>query len=283
MRRASQNVATLREGDNLLLSFGYDFCAEHEFGIGKLRSAFGVSNDETDLTVQRYAVTTGSPEKAQLIETPVKTTDYSSGRGKSASHKRLFLLGGDEGPYGAQTVEEFVAGYRESYPSKDKPQAHWDEGAFLFSAPKGGPDDFIIRSIHTALIENDALIYLAGSSNPFGGSGLVIVRRSTIPRKLIDQMESGFRDRKAIKDAAEATGIRERIERWARSKGGYGRGFYALSPDTISANRRDDSKHPVMFWLNPQDQQNNNHGWFTVEELELWMEGKGPVPKRAAA
>jgi len=283
MRRANQNTATLREGDNLLLSFGFDFCAEHEFGIDKLRSAFGISNDQSDLTVQRCAITTGTPEKAHLVEAPAKAIDYSSGRGKSTTHKRLFLLGGNEGPFGDQTMEQFVTGYRDSYPDKDKPQAHWDEGAFMFSAPKGGPDDFIIRSIHSALIENDALIYLAGSSNPFGGSGLVIVRRSTIPRKLVDQMESGFRDQKVLKDAAEATGIRERIEAWARAKGGYGKGFYALSPRVTSADRRDASKHPVMFWLNPHDQQNNNAGWFTVEELELWMEGKGPVPKRAAA
>lgn len=283
MRRANQNVATLREGDNILLSFGYDFCAEHEFGIRQLRQVFGVSNDENDLTVQRYAVTAGSSEKVHLVEASVKATDYSSGRGKNASHKRLFLLGGIEGPFGEQTMEQFVTGYRDSWPAKDKPQAHWDEGAFLFSAPKGGPDDFIIRSIHAALIENDALIYLAGSSNPFGGSGLVIVRRSTIPRKLVDLMESGFRDQKALKDAAEATGIRERVEAWSRAKGGYGKGFYALSPRMIPDERREASKHPVVFWLNPMDQQNNNFGWFTVEELELWMEGKGPIPRKAAA
>lgn len=281
MRRANSNVGTLREGENLLLSFGYDFCAEHEFGIKRLRQVFGISSDEGDLTIQRYAVTTGSAEMVRLVEAPVKTVDYSSGRGKSASHKRLFLLGGNERPYHDQTMEQFVTGYGDSYPDKDKPQAHWDEGAFLFSAPKGGPDDFTIRAVHDALIANDALIYLASSGNPFGGSGLVIVLRSTIPRKLTDQMEAGFRARKALAEAAEATGIRTRVEEWGRSKS-HSRAFFALSPKWMFENRGGESRHPVIYWLNPCDQQNNNSGWFTVEELEAWMEGKGPIPKRAA-
>jgi hypothetical protein len=54
-------------------------------------------------------------------------------------------------------------------------------------------------------------------------------------------------------------------------------GYYALSPSWLKSDR--ESKHPVMFWLNPMDQQDNNYGWFTVEELEQWIQGKGPIPK----
>jgi hypothetical protein len=38
-----------------------------------------------------------------------------------------------------------------------------------------------------------------------------------------------------------------------------------------------------MYFLNPMRQQENNFGWFTVEELEQWMEGKGPIPGKKKA
>jgi hypothetical protein len=280
MRRANSSIAVLVDVQNVLLSFGYDYCAEHEFGTARLQQAFGISGDKNDLTIQRYAVTRTA--NLHLIEAEVVSEDWSARKPKKLKHKRLFLLGGDEEPYN-QTMEEFVTGYRDSHPKPNMPQAHWDEGAFLFSVPMGGVDEEAVRSIHQALLDHDALIYLAGSSNLIGGSGLVIARRSTIPKELTDQMEEAFRDQKALADASEATGIRTRVEEWSRGKGAFGKGYYALSPSWAAGDQRAKTKHSVIYFLNPADQQNNNFGWFTVEELELWMKGKGPIPKRAAA
>jgi len=44
----------------------------------------------------------------------------------------------------------------------------------------------------------------------------------------------------------------------------------------------DDTEHPVIFFLNPKDQVNNNHGWFTVEDLDKWISGTGPVIRKTA-
>ena len=54
-----------------------------------------------------------------------------------------------------------------------------------------------------------------------------------------------------------------------------GRAYLCLSPQWISGDRK--SQHPVMYWLNPADQDKNNAGWFTVEELDQWIAGTGPV------
>lgn len=281
MRRASHNVGAFTEHGISLLSFGYDHCAEHEFGIKRLRAVMGVSGDEADLTVQRLAVTKADESNLTLVEADVTATDYTARRPKKVKHRRLYLLGGEERPYN-QTVEQFVTGYRDSYPQADKPEAFWDEGAFLFSAPIGAVAEAAIRDVHAALLQGDALLYLAGSSNPFGGSGLVIARRSTVPAAMIETIEAGFRDHKALTDAAEATGIRKRVDEWGKTRSGFwGSAYHALKPKWMFEDRKVESAHPVIFWLNPTNQQGNNYGWFTVEELEQWMEGKGPIPKAA--
>lgn len=281
MRRASSNVGVITEHGISLLSFGYDHCAEHEFGIKRLRAVMGVSGDEADLTVQRLAVTKADETNLTLVEADVTVTDYTARRAKKVKHRRLYLLGGEERPYN-QTVEQFVTGYRDSYPQADKPEAFWDEGAFLFSAPIGSDDERVLRDAHTALLAQDALLYQASSGNPFGGAGLVIVRRSTLPAALVEAMEAGFRDQKALKDAAEATGIRKRVDEWGKTRSGFwGSAYHALKPKWMFDARKAESAHPVIFWLNPTDQQGNNYGWFTVEELEQWMKGHGPIPKAA--
>ena len=276
MRRASKNVAVYTEEGTALLSFGFDFCSEHDWGIKGIRRSFGISCDEDDLTVGRFAVTRADKSNLQLIEAKNQKKEH-----------RIYLLGGVERFYD-QTPEQYVTTHREAYDIAGEPTSLWDERAFMFSVPKSSAASDVVRSIYKALIDKDALIYLARSGNPFGGSGLVIVRRSTVPMLTIQEMEDGFADQKRLKEASDAIGIRDRVNEWGRSKNTFGGAFFALSPRWLkegftTKNGTRKSAHPVIYWLNPYDQQNNNSGWYTVEELEQWMQGRGPIPKRPAA
>ena len=51
-----------------------------------------------------------------------------------------------------------------------------------------------------------------------------------------------------------------------------------MSPRKISPHSEKTSAHPYWFLLNPHNQQHVNFGHFTVEELEQWIECKGPIP-----
>ena len=51
--------------------------------------------------------------------------------------------------------------------------------------------------------------------------------------------------------------------------------YYALS-----LRWKDDDKKEVIFWLNPMEQDKNNFGWFTVEDLKDWAKGKGKIPMK---
>jgi len=54
-----------------------------------------------------------------------------------------------------------------------------------------------------------------------------------------------------------------------------------LSPEWARnlSNLEGGTKYPVMFWLNPQEQNKYRCGWFTVEELTEWAEDKGTIIK----
>lgn len=56
--------------------------------------------------------------------------------------------------------------------------------------------------------------------------------------------------------------------------------MFALSPSRPLATNEKKSKYDLRYWLNPMEQRHNNSGYFTVEELEQWIENKGPIPKK---
>ena len=55
--------------------------------------------------------------------------------------------------------------------------------------------------------------------------------------------------------------------------------YMALSPKKMSKHTEKKSAHPYWYWLNPHNQQHVNFGWYTVEEIEQWLDEKGPIPK----
>jgi hypothetical protein len=116
---------------------------------------------------------------------------------------------------------------------------------------------------------------------------LVLAVTSKVPEELNKGMVEGDLDFIKLEEAVKRTGIVEKLKKAGnkarnKSTSPYTQtfGYYALSPKW--EQKDSNSKHPVVFFLNPMDQSNNNHGWFTVEDLELWIKGKGPIPKEGA-
>jgi len=70
------------------------------------------------------------------------------------------------------------------------------------------------------------------------------------------------------------------------------RNYFGMDSNKNGIEKRKITKIPVPFseysrelrflsfyWLNPMEQKIHNYGWFTVEDLLLWAENKGPIPK----
>jgi hypothetical protein len=111
--------------------------------------------------------------------------------------------------------------------------------------------------------------------NPFSPGGLAIAIPSRIPAEQLVAMRDADVDRRTLLDAAASTGIEQRLEQ-------AGLRWYALSPKWAAGEQAERTIHKVVFWLNPQAQSKNNCGWFTVEDLDQWIAGEGPVPKEKA-
>ena len=159
----------------------------------------------------------------------------------------------------------------------------WDDGDFKVAAWTPEAHD-ILRAFAAAAERGDLTVFTGHppctSDNPFRHSGLNICITSRIPRFMREKIEAEDANAEALAQAVAECGIVERIDACPHV------GYYALTPNwrlnTVLRDGKDvpaRTVHPVMFHLNPHDRARNNHGWHTVEELDEWIAGKGPIPK----
>jgi hypothetical protein len=164
----------------------------------------------------------------------------------------------------------------------------WDGDSCLIRV-KGEENFKKLRLIYNELINGNCAVWLGGGG-VFQNAGLCFAIINKIPEKNLKEMRDGDIDREKLNHASEATGIKKKIdeanEQWRNiqevesGRSCYDRkwGYYALSPRWANSDEKKKTKHPVVYWLNPMHQDRNNFGWFTVEDLEKWLEGKGPIP-----
>lgn len=258
------------EGGKLIaVSLGADYCAEHECGIGPLREAFGLGGAERETTVgiERYQVTQ-APKALHLIEGEGHTCllyypYYEEGRDLPRDLTPLKLWKGDDDydPKDKNKVESFVSG--------------WSDGTFGVYARGEGRE--YLRELHAAFLDGDAAIWLAGGDSPFGRSGLILGIVSRAPEDAKENMAEAHRAWIRLAETEEAveaeTGVKAKLA-------AAGCRYYACSARLRGPESFADmpTKYPVVYWLNPQDQQRNHYGYVSVEDLLAWAKGEGPIP-----
>jgi hypothetical protein len=148
----------------------------------------------------------------------------------------------------------------------DKLWTGWSEESFgMFSAVD--KDKKRIKEIYDNLEKLNCAIWLGGGG-VFKNAGLVIGIINRLPAHVSKAWETHDRESLELKQFVKATEIEETLKK-ANLR------YFALAPEW-----KDKGKKELRFWLNPFDQDINNSGWFTLEELRLWVEGKGPIPKK---
>tara|TARA_B100000614_G_scaffold262909_1_gene300571 strand:+ start:116830 stop:117651 length:822 start_codon:yes stop_codon:yes gene_type:complete len=269
---------------------GADFCAEHEFGIKRLREMLGIiDRDKADRTkvfgADRYKVNAVDPKLFWFKELKSRHDAVlicSSHIGSDWHAEQRAKL--EKGSFD-KFCQNFEIDIHKPFREDDEPQVlatAWDEGSFGIHA-KGKEGVEYLRRLYQAFLDNDVVVYLGAPPLPaFSNSSLNLMIASQIPQEGLDQMETCDREAWELKRDAEKTGIEERLRK-------AGCRFYALSPrrglleSRVSHGKIPPSKHDIMFWLNPMEQNRYDHGWFTVEELDLWIKGEGPVIKKKEA
>lgn len=239
------------------INFGYDFCAEHEFGIAGIREGFGIKTYTGNQTINAIKKFVGTLKPTLGIDARLIT------------QKPLTLQFRQKG--------DFCAVY---YASSKFSDSILEEGikslAWEMNKPHGkdllcywGDDSFMIITtnqdyyllIRKAFAENNIAIFTAGKN------GLVICMPNKLDDRTKTELYSSDLNMWELKQASDETGI-ERELKSAKKE------MLVLTPGWKNRTTKE-----VHYWMNPKDQQKYNHGWFTAAELKEWINEKGPIIK----
>ncbi len=269
MKTATQtNCRILKDGDVVYGVFlAADFTAEHENGISGMKSCFGISHDPQTFADQKITRNGGI---VSVIRSTRKEKLYQKNKVEERKTESALLLA-------SESTRDLCFDLTSRFNEDVLITGAFDEREFTIRG-YGVPGIAAVEIIAEGFKEDDIAIWLGGGgANPFERGGLVIARYSMVPQNLVETFDKGLAEARLLKEAGDATGIRELIT--DKIKGRYGVAFFALSPKWAFGDFKNKTAHPVVYWLNPFDQQNNNYGYFTVEELEQWTRGEGPIPK----
>lgn len=257
MKRTNEPKWIFRPGTEELagVALGSDFCAEHEWGVEKMRRAFGC--DEKRDGIERRLVR-NLPEDLRLVSSPKFDAVFLS---PSASYFKQ----------PADWVREELRWYGDNkYADPEAPKlvCAWDEGSFGIVAygKKKELDRVRILQLWEAFQRKDIAFWANVGVFHIGG-GLIFCIASKVPDEDKKATLEADLDRKVMLKAAEQTGIEAELTK-------AGKRWFALSPRWA-----DEKKTDLKFWLNPYEQDRHAAGWFTVEELKLWAKDSGPVMK----
>lgn len=251
------------------VNLGFDFCHEHgSEAITRLAPLLGVATPRFHAGVETR--TMRAPIRPNLVYCKdLKKT----GRGAKKTDETILVVA-----RGATAETEFL----DDRTSQLLPALHRDYRTKTWQAvaTAWGSDGFVIRAtsdawrhathhIHSCLMSGTLALGVSGSSNPFSGAGLSLVDSTLLPETIKAKVALDDENARRLDVAAQATGIRHRLEQ-------ANLGWHALEPNWYADPN---SVYPVHFFLNPAKQQAYNHGWFTVEDLDAWIAQSGPVMK----
>lgn len=277
--RAGMKPEWLVVGDTMIgISLGADYCAEHEWGIGQLKHTLGIDGAKARYSRERvqYTKPHGLPRRTITRHEAVKMFEHDN---------KAALVCYDSYWFGR--FEEYASKHgiakamKESLPSELRPgrelSAAWDEGSFGIYGE--GVNAARIKELAKAFESNNIAIWIGGTAIPvFENGGLVVAIADRIPAENVEMLRDSDVKAEELQKASDATGIIKRLEAAKRT-------FFACSPRWLSKEFKPQGKdkksaHPVIYWLNPTEQDENNYGYFTVEELDQWIAGTGPIPMK---
>lgn len=273
MRRA-QNVYLIKDDNEkpYAIHLAADHCAEHEHGINRIYMFLDAPVEEKDgldrYTMSQQDITKQRAERLSVLTSKTETYfEWNSADRRSTKQKgkvtRLRFGYPDEKSQGRSDTR-----------SETKMSGAFDSGGFEVIGFSDETRSFI-KQLHKAILSGDFAAHMGGRNNPFGGGGLNLSIPSLVPQSVKDDVLNAHLEAHSLASAAEATGIHEILATVSdRPEFAY----FALAPRRASVEEKKSTNHEVVFFLNPRS-DTANYGWFTVEDLISWTEGKGPVVK----
>ncbi len=232
------------------VNFGWEHCAEHEWGIKDIQHAFGIPT-------HKEAGDTFGIDRRRVTKVPPCLLWYTTSDGDGFVYDTYLLEDANRPDW---TFSEETRIYGDALLG-----AAWAERSFQI---KSIDEEVIaaLKEVFQALENKNAVIALMGSPNPFSNSGFTIFIADRLPQEVLDNWyaadEEVYELEQEWKKATE--GLIEKMD-----EKGLGT-FFLGNPKRTK--RRGDEGEVLVGWLNPMEQKLYRAGWYTPEELFSWAE-----------
>ena len=289
MRKAINDYGTIVIDNKFIgISLGYDFTAEHEWGIDGMKRMFGMPElTKKTLGVRARSITKNIDNLVLKKQTYKKKkfailyTGYSY-RSLEESEKNI--------PHDLENYKKEILNrveYYEEYQTKnpkDPIVTAWSGDGFGIGV-MGIDEVSYLEELYEALNNKNIVITHINLTpdNPFSNSALSILIKNRIPQNFIDLMyyaDKEFQDRI---DYEKKIGMTKIKEKYGNKNGHKGHGYYiACSAKWIDYDDKEnrevekkkfDTKYNIIYWVNYSD-DDDIFGWYSVEDIKKWLTGK---------
>ena len=287
MRKASQNYGIIVD-NNVFVGFalGYDYCAEHEWGIEDLKRICGIPKGTKDNMGIRCRTITKAPNiifKEEIHKKKKFGVLYTGFSFRTQEDNEKYV------PRDLENYKESLIWnekWNKEHPnreSKDNIITAWDDGSFGI-AVMGEKEVEYLKELKTAIETINLTIAITNlkAVNPFAGSSLCLLITNRIPQETIDAMYNADKKYYDREDYEEEIGMKKIIEKYGNKKGSKNlHDFMACSPKWIDYKdaeyreeykKKHNTKYDIIYWINYSD-DDNNYGWYTVEQIREWLTG----------
>lgn len=295
MRRAYNDYSLIVIDDVFIgVSLGYDFTAEHEWGIDGIKRMCGIPES----TNKNMGVKCRTITKVPTIVFKEKTYKknkcavlYTGTSWRSYEENEKYV------PRDLENYAEDILwriDYEKKLIEKGKTLSEREKKDNLVTA--WSAEDFgvgvmgekevgYLKELKEAIENCNLTIAFINiqPKNPFSHSSLSLLITDRIPQESLDLMyaaDKEYQDRVAYE---KKIGMTKVIEKYGNKNGYKGKNYYlACSPKWIdyddAENREKEkkeynTKYNIIYWVNYAD-DDAIHGYYTVEEIRKWLKGK---------
>lgn len=281
MRQSYTDLTLLTHDDHPYgVALGTGHCAEHEQGIEGLTHLLEATHPDA-LGIDQFLALPQPAGAGHIgLYERTKSTKTIAAETRLVVHPHPDTVAALTAPKPAYALP--VVSVRNGQANKPLAAA-WNHTGFCLRA-FGDQERAVVHRLYAALFSGNLLVSMSSHTNPFARGGLCLSLRDGVPEPLRQQAIQSQRAHHTLHANAARTGIAARLEaagkriRFLTPK--------ALGPDQTVGRPQPDgttapvplqSAHPVFFYLIPADTRTAKSGWYSVEDLDAWIQGNGPV------
>ena len=265
MRRAIQNFHLLiDDGTFCGVSLGYDYTAEHEWGIRGIIREFGLKTDKRGIDGRKIR----------------------KGKVFFAEDDKMCVLTSKE-PWKKKdeyTTKDLLAHEINHFYEEHDIETAWDENDFCVVTTKKENHQYIKDLYECFKKKNIAIGFIGGKLPVFENSSLSLFIPDRLPKEVTDTMYQVDKKADDLVAYEKKIGVRKLKDKVKENYSFQGENYYmACSPRWIDyedpekrekQKKENNTKYDIMFWVNYSD-DDNNYGWYTAEQIIKWLSTPG--------